>query len=204
MEGILIACLVLLPMLASPAVYPLRRHSQAWRNHFVRTLPLIELACAAALILFPDAQLTLPGVCGLGLHFAAGSLRTLLVVTACFLWAMTGLNSPAYFAHAEGCNRYYCFWLLTQGALMGVFLAADLFTLFVFFEMMSFTSYVWVVQNETEEALRAGGTYLAVAVIGGMTLLVGLLLLQDLFGTLEISQLRALAEALPAERRTQL
>ena len=82
MEGILIACLVLLPMLASPAVYPLRRHSQAWRNHFVRTLPLIELACAAALILFPDAQLTLPGVCGLGLHFAAGSLRTLLVVTA--------------------------------------------------------------------------------------------------------------------------
>ena len=42
------------------------------------------------------------------------------------------------------------------------------------------------------------------AVIGGMTLLVGLLLLQDLFGTLEISRLRALAEALPAERRTQL
>jgi len=204
MNGILIACLILLPMLASPLVYPLRRSSRAWRNRFVRTLPLIELACAVALILFPDAQLTLPGVCGLGLHFAAGSLRTLLTVTACFLWAMTGLNSPAYFAHAEGCNRYYCFWLLTQGALMGVFLAADLFTLFVFFEMMSFTSYVWVVQNETEEALRAGETYLAVAVIGGMTLLVGLLLLQDLFGTLEISRLRALAEALPAERRTQL
>ena len=39
---------------------------------------------------------------------------------------------------------------------MGVFLAADLFTLFVFFEMMSFTSYVWVVQNETEEARQAG------------------------------------------------
>ena len=69
---------------------------------------------------------------------------------------MTGLNSPAYFAHAEGCNRYYCFWLLTQGALMGVFLAADLFTLFVFFEMMSFTSYVWVVQNETRPSGQVG------------------------------------------------
>uniref|UniRef100_UPI003FF0425E proton-conducting transporter transmembrane domain-containing protein n=3 Tax=Eubacteriales TaxID=186802 RepID=UPI003FF0425E len=57
---------------------------------------------------------------------------------------------------------------------MGVFLAADLFTLFVFFEMMSFTSYVWVVQNETEEARQAGQTYLAVAVIGGMALLAGL------------------------------
>ena len=68
---------------------------------------------------------------------------------------------------------------------MGVFLAADLFTLFVFFEMMSFTSYVWVVQNETEEARQAGQTYLAVAVIGGMALLAGLLLGPAMLGVLQ-------------------
>ena len=42
---------------------------------------------------------------------------------------------------------------------------------------MSFTSYVWVVQNETPQAIRAAETYLAVAVIGGLTLLMGLFLL---------------------------
>lgn len=204
MGSILMAVLTLFPVAASPFVYPLRQRDREWRDHYVRTVPMVELVCAMLLLLFPNAELVLPGVCGLGLHFAAGSLRSLLVVTACFLWAMTGLNSPAYFAHAEGCNRYYCFWMLTLGALMGVFLAADLFTLFVFFEMMSFTSYVWVVQNETKAALRAGETYLAVAVIGGMLLLVGLLLLYDLFGTLEIRHLRMLVEGLPLHRRTQL
>ena len=51
-----------------------------------------------------------------------------------------GAGPRDYFADRESLNRYYCSWLITLGALMGVFLASDLFTLFVFFEIMSFTS----------------------------------------------------------------
>ena len=159
---------------------------------------------ALLLLLWPGAALELPGVVGFGLRLQAGRLGSLLALVSAFLWAATGLNCPSYFAAAEGCNRFYFFWLLTLGALMGVFLAADLFTLFVFFEMMSFTSYVWVVQNETEEARQAGQTYLAVAVIGGMALLAGLLLLQQLLGTLEFSAMAEAVSALPAEKRGSL
>lgn len=201
MGNCILLLLILLPMLSSVAVFPLRRRSREYRNLFIQVIPLAELALAALLLAFPEASLKIPGVCGLGISLAAGELRSLLVLVTAFLWAMTGLNCPPYFAAAEGCNRFYLFWLLTLGALMGVFLAGDLATLFVFFEMMSFTSYVWVAQNETEEALRAGQTYLAVAVIGGMTLLVGLLLLQHLLGSLEIDQLQALAAALPDQQR---
>lgn len=193
--------LILFPMAASVAVFPLRKRSREYRNRFVQAVPMVELAAAALLLFLPDAALELPGICGLGLQLAAGNLGRLLILTAAFLWAMTGLNCPSYFASAEGCNRFYLFWLLTLGALMGVFLAADLFTLFVFFEMMSFTSYVWVAQNETKEALRAGETYLAVAVIGGMALLAGLLLLYHLFGTLEIARLQTLAASLATEQK---
>lgn len=201
---LLIACLVLLPMAAAPVVFPLRRRDRALRNRYVQIVPFVVLAAALGLVLCPQAAVTLPGVCGLGLSFAAGSLRTLLVLVTAVLWAMTGLTCPPYFAGAERCNRFYLFWFLTLGALMGVFLAADLYTLFVFFEIMSFTSYVWVAQNETPEALRAAATYLAVAVVGGMTLLAGLFLLQDLLGTLEIARLAELTAALPAEKRGQL
>lgn len=147
-------------------VFPLRRRDRGYRDRFIQLVPVVELAAALALLAFPAAKLSLPEICGLGLTFSAGSLGRLLAVVAALLWAGTGAVSPPYFASAEGCNRYYFFWLLTQGALMGVFLAGDLFTLFVFFEMMSFTSYVWVAQNETPQALRAAETYLAVAVIG--------------------------------------
>ena len=144
MGNILLLFLVLFPMLLSAWVFPLRRRDRRYRNWLIQIIPAVELAAALLLLLWPGAALELPGVFGFGLRLQAGSLGSLLALVSAFLWAATGLNCPSYFAAAEGCNRFYFFWLLTLGALMGVFLAADLFTLFVFFEMMSFTSYVWV------------------------------------------------------------
>ncbi|MEG1592850.1 MAG: proton-conducting transporter membrane subunit, partial [Oscillibacter sp.] len=204
MGQFLLLFLILFPILTAAAVFPLRRRDRRYRDIYIRVIPVAEL-CGAILLLFvPGAALTLPGVCGLGLGFASGSLRAMLVLMTALLWVGTALASPEYFAHADHADRFYFFWLFTLGALMGVFLAADLFTLFVFFEIMSFTSYVWVAQNETEEALRAGDTYLAVAVIGGMTLLAGLFLLQNLLGTLRIDALAAAVTGLPAAQRLRL
>ena len=204
MEKILLLFLILFPILASVWVFPLRRRDRRYRNWLIQIVPAVELAAALLLLACPSVSLELPGMCGVGLSFRAGSLGSLLALVSAFLWAATGLNCPHYFASADGCNRFYLFWLMTLGALMGVFLAADLFTLFVFFEMMSFTSYVWVAQNETPEAVRAGQTYLAVAVIGGMALLAGLILLRTLLGTLTLAELPAAVSALPAERRSAL
>ncbi|MEG2176810.1 MAG: proton-conducting transporter membrane subunit [Oscillibacter sp.] len=204
MGQFLLLFLILFPILTAAAVFPLRRRDRRYRDIYIRVIPIAELCGAILLLFWPGAALTLPGVCGLGLGFAGGSLRAMLVLMTALLWVGTALASPEYFAHADHANRFYFFWLFTLGALMGVFLAADLFTLFVFFEIMSFTSYVWVAQNETEEALRAGDTYLAVAVIGGMTLLAGLFLLQNLLGTLRIDALAAAVTGLPAAQRLRL
>ena len=59
---------------------------------------------------------------------------------------------------------------------------------------MSLCSYVWVAQDEKEASLRAGGTYLAVAVIGGLVLLMGIFLMYHQTGTLVIAQLREACE----------
>ena len=81
-----------------------------------------------------------------------------------------------------------------------MFLSADLYTTFLFFELMSLGSYVWVVQEETEGALAAGKTYLTIAVLGGLVTLMGLLLLHHLTGTLVISELRAACAAVENRR----
>ena len=102
MGAYLILFLILFPMASSVAVFPLRRRSREYRNRFVQMVPAVELAAAALLLLWPEAALELPGVCGLGLQLSTGSLRSLLVLVTAFLWAMTGLNCPPYFASAEG------------------------------------------------------------------------------------------------------
>lgn len=126
---------------------------------------------------------------GGGLHFALDGFRALYGTIAALMWMMTMLFSKEYFTHYRNRNRYYLFNLLTLGATMGVFLSSNLYTTFIFFEMMSFTSYVWVAHDEKKESLRAAETYLAVAVIGGLVMLMGLFLLQSTIGTLEMSKL---------------
>ncbi len=141
------------------------------------------------LLLFLSGSFEWKSFCGLGLYFVPGRFRLLYVTVAALMWLMSTLYSEEYLARYKNKNRYYFFLLVTLGATMGVFLAADLFTAFIFFEIMSFTSYVWVAQDEKKESLRAAETYLAVAVIGGLVMLMGLFLLYHMAGTLMIWKL---------------
>ena len=118
----------------------------------------------------------LPGVCGFGLHFVLDGFRMIYGCIAAFMWLMAVLLSDEYFRRHEHVSRFCLFLFWTLGATMGVFLSADLFTLFLFFEIMSFTSYAWVAQEEDRPSLKAAETYLAVAVTGGLVMLMGVFL----------------------------
>lgn len=126
-----------------------------------------------------NSELVLNSICGEGLAFTVDGFRVVYVLIAVFMWAMTALMSPEYLKHYKNKARYWVFFAITFFALVGVFLSSTLFTTFVFFEIMSFTSYVWVAFDERPESLRAAGTYLAVAVIGGLVMLMGLFLLEN-------------------------
>ena len=129
---------------------------------------------------------TLPIV---SLSFTLDGFRCIYGTIVCFMWFVSAMLSPQYFLHHHNLGRYYAFFLLCQGFTAGVFLSAELYTTFLFFELMSIGSYVWVAQEETEGALHAGKTYLAIAVLGGLVTLMGLFLLEHLTGTLVIAQL---------------
>lgn len=135
------------------------------------------------------ALLEVPEICGLGLHFEIDGFRILYGSIAAFMWLMSTLFSKEYLSHYTNKGRYYCFTLLTFFATEGVFFSADFYTTFIFFEIMSFTSYVWVAFDEKKESLRAATTYLAVAVIGGLVMLMGIFLLYDTMGTLVFDEL---------------
>lgn len=149
-------------------------------------------------------NITVPGLLANGLEFSSSGFQILYAVIAAFMWLMTTLFSREYMEHYPRHLRYYFFCALTFAATVGVFLSGDLFTTFVFFEIMSFTSYVMVVHDESSGAMRAGQTYMAVAVLGGMVMLMGLFLLRRLCGTLRIADLRDACASLAPYMRPQL
>ena len=186
----LLLIVILLPMLAGILCYITGKKSELARNAIAILSVTVSLVLAI-LMVGKDLSLSYADFCGVGLCLKSDSFRGIMVLLASFLWWLSLLFSPAYFSHSHKKDRYYLFTLLTQGATMGVFLSGDLGSFLVFFEIMSFTSYVMVKQEETPAALRAGQTYLAIAVIGGLCALTGLFLLQSQFGTLNIEALKA-------------
>ncbi len=196
----LLPVLCFFPMVSAVLCYLAGHYSKPLRQGVVGfTGVLVFFMCL--LTWTKEMSCTLPGLCGLGLTFRADGFRSLYATIAAFMWMLTGLFSPEYFAHYHHRGRYYFFNLMTLGATLGVFLSDDLYTTFVFFEIMSLTSYAWVAHEETPAAMKAAGTYLAVAIFGGLTTLMGLFMLYGQFGTLSFKLLRvnsAMLETVPA------
>jgi formate hydrogenlyase subunit 3/multisubunit Na+/H+ antiporter MnhD subunit len=194
----LILCAVLLPLAGAAAVWALSTFGQkypgnGWRNvreGIVWGTNGAALACVLGLYPFFGTEFELPRVCGAGLFFGVDGMRWLLAVLAGVLWLMTSLFSREYLAHTKHKMRYYFYLLVTESGILGTFLSADLFTMLVFFEIMSISSWVLVAQEETPGALRAADSYLAYAVIGGLVSLMGIFLLYHYFGTVRFAVLR--------------
>ncbi len=187
------------PMAAGIIAYVLGRRNRKARDYFADAVVVLELLMliilSASCLSGADVSFYSKEMCGLGISLKLDGFRVVYGLTAAFMWMCTTVFSREYMAHYPRTNRYYMFFLMTLGATVGVFLSADLFTTFLFFEIMSFTSYTWVAHDETKEALRSAETYLAVAVIGGMVLLMGLFLLYSITGTLSMDLLPAAVKA---------
>jgi len=133
-------------------------------------------------------QSALLNVCGLGMRFTLDGFRAVWIVLIAFCWMMSETLAKEYLEEHQ--HRYHFFTLLTLSGTMGVFLSADLYTTFLFFEVMSLSSWAWVAHEENPKAQYASDTYLAVAVIGGLVTLMGLFLLGYLMnGDLTINTL---------------
>lgn len=141
----------------------------------------------------------IPKICGMGMSFQIDGFRMVYCSIAAFMWLMTFFFSKEYFSHYTNKARYHVFSFITFLATEGVFLSADFYTTFIFFEVMSLASYVWVAYDEKKESLRAAATYMAVAVIGGLVMLMGIFLLYDTAGTLNFAELKNAYIELSAE-----
>jgi multicomponent Na+:H+ antiporter subunit D len=101
---------------------------------------------------------------GLTLAFKVEPLGMLFALIASGLWIVNSLYSVGYMrgngeAHQ---TRFYVCFALALAATMGIAFAGNLFTLFVFYEMLTLITYPLVTHHGTAEARGGGRVYLGV------------------------------------------
>ncbi len=114
-----------------------------------------------------------------------GSL--VIVGVALALGALTSIYSGRYLAHDRRKDLYYPLLLLMMTGLCGTVLAADLFNLYLFIELMSIAAYVLVAfRRHSRRAIEAGFKYLIMGSVGTLLFLVGVALIYREQGTIAL------------------
>lgn len=101
---------------------------------------------------------------GVSLAFEVEPLGLLFALVASGLWVVTTLFAIGYLrgnGEVQQTRFYMCFAAAIFGAL-GVAFAANVFTLFVFYELITLSTYPLVTHHGTAKAKQAGRTYLGV------------------------------------------
>lgn len=95
--------------------------------------------------------------------------------------------SGYYFQGKESVWRFFCYLLLFMTAMLGLVMAGDLVTLFVFWEGTSITSFLLIGYTKTDAARRGALKSLLITGGGGIALLAGFLLIFSVTGSAELS-----------------
>lgn len=162
--------LVLLAVIAPFAgamIIPLFRDQANLRESV--TLVTAGVLCALVLSLLapvlsgarPEAQIieVLPGI---ALAFKVEPLGMLFALVASSLWIVNSIYSIGYMrANKEPRQTgfYVCF-AIALGCTIGIAFAKNLFTLFLFYEALTISTYPLVIHKANQEAIRAGRLYL--------------------------------------------
>jgi len=101
----------------------------------------------------------LPGV---GIAFRVDAFGMLFALVASFLWIVTTFYSIGYMRplqeHSQ--TRFFAFFALALSSAVGVAFAANLLTLYLFYEMLSLSTYSLVTHHQDKDAKYAGRKYL--------------------------------------------
>lgn len=89
------------------------------------------------------------------------------------MWLFAGYYSFEYMKHEENNESFYLFYLLTESVLLGLGMASNFMTLYLFYEFMTFLSLPLALHSRTKEAIQGGLKYLFYSVFGASLALVG-------------------------------
>jgi len=141
-------------------------------------LALAPAAALPALLLSvqPGVAIDLPWLL-FGMRLGVDAVNRPFLLLAGLLWTAAGCYSRGYLADDPERRRFHCFFLLTLAGNMGLILALDMASFYLFFTLLTFSAYGLVVHDGSVAARRAGRVYLVLAVAGEVLLLAAILLL---------------------------
>ncbi|NWG18989.1 MAG: putative monovalent cation/H+ antiporter subunit A [Chloroflexi bacterium] len=179
--------------IVAPMVHWLVPRRAGWIAALVPLALFIYFASLAPLVaggeVLRSSYAWLPGL-GVNLSFRIDGLSILFALLITGIGTLVMIYAGGYLAGDPMLGRMLALLLIFMAAMLGVVTSDNLIGLFVFWELTTVSSYLLIgYKHEYEKARKAALQSMLVTGIGGLALLAGVLLLGQVAGSLEISDM---------------
>lgn len=202
MELILAVLSGFVAALIAPWINRITRGSTGWLLAvfpsllFLQFLRYVETIAAGNTV-----RVSYPWVASLGINlsFYLDGLSLLFALLITGIGALVLIYAGGYLKNHAQLGRFYGFLLLFMASMLGVVLADNTLSLFLFWELTSVSSFLLIGFEHKKEASRGAALQaLLVTSLGGLALLAGFLLLEQAGGSRELSVLLSQGDAIRA------
>ncbi len=178
----------------------LNRLAAAWTSGGVALLSLAFLMPSASLPFQGETLIqSWPWIDSIGLHFAfrLDGLALLFALLILIIGLLVIFYARYYLAAKDSMGRFFSYLLMFMGSMLGIVLSENLIQLVVFWELTSITSFLLISYWQQRKDARQGARMsLAITGGGGLALLGGVLLLGNVVGSYQLTDLLQAGEVI--------
>lgn len=198
------ALAVLGPLVAIPGILCARNPNirETWTLAASLLAPALVAAMAPGVVGGATYSLVLAEVLpGAAIALRVDALGMLFALVSTFLWGLTSVYSIGYMRsldeHAQ--TRFFSFFAISIFCAVGVAFSANLLTMYLFYELLSFSTYPLVAHHQDEAGRKAGRRYLGFIVGTSIGLVLpAMVVTHHLAGDLDFSRAGAALAGAPA------
>ncbi len=186
MSGLLPVAILLTSLIPALATFFVKQDSHRLRNSLnlggaaLKLVLIVVLLSAVAGGAIYEARMNLAP--GLYVLLRVDALALLFMTLSAVLWFLTTIYAIAYFGHKAELSRFFGFFSLCVFSTTGLALSGSLISFFIFFELLTLSTWPLVVHKQDEKSLAAGRSYLMFALPGSAALLVAIIWLESATG----------------------
>ena len=179
--------IIFLPIIMGIIVYNIKDIKKI----YIISLLVLMICTILSIFIFMNNNLECQLNIFMGICLKYNSFGVLYSIISSLLFMASVICSKDSVINDNG-NVYYSSILIVFGSTLGIFLGYNLLTIFIFFETMSFSSYLWVSYNHDKESKYASDIYLGYTVIAGLIMLMGIFILYSISPVLNLDTLDTL------------
>lgn len=175
---------VIFPIIAGIALLPVKFKSRKQREMWVLSIVVLNAVFALYAIFGAGSPyvtlFTFNSKLSLALH--VDGLSKVFGTMVSILWIITTIYAFEYMTHEGHEDRFFAFFIMTFGVVIGIAFAANFLTLYLFYEFLTLATLPLVMHQFDNKARHAGKTYVIYMMFGASLAFIGFVFIYC-FGT---------------------